>query len=197
MAVNLGAKPPADFTEPIQMMKDCHRRIEHFLDVLRKVVQQFGEGDLDDEGRRALEASLNYFANFAPRHTADEERSLFPRLRRSESLEARAAMADLDQLERDHRKGESCHALADELARQWLDTGRLDEAPRKILTAALEVLTAMYAEHIRVEEQRVFVVANEVLQAEALREIGDEMRQRRSLTRLSPEVAGGPIFSNR
>jgi hemerythrin-like domain-containing protein len=190
MTVNLGARPPADFTEPIEMMKDCHRRIEHFLDVLRKVVQQFGEDDLNDAGRRALETSLNYFANFAPRHTADEEQSLFPRLRRSESLEARAAIADLDQLERDHRKGEHCHALVDELARQWLDTGRLDEGPRKILTAAIDVLTAMYAEHIRLEEQRVFVVANEVLQDEILGEIGEEMRARRSLTRLSPDVAG-------
>lgn len=39
MAVNLGEKPLATFSEPIEMLKDCHRRIEHFLGVLRKVEQ--------------------------------------------------------------------------------------------------------------------------------------------------------------
>ena len=76
--VQIGQKPLADFSQPLEMMKDCHRRIEHFLDLLQTVVERFGDGELPEEGRRALEASLNYFAHAAPRHTADEEESLFP-----------------------------------------------------------------------------------------------------------------------
>jgi hemerythrin-like domain-containing protein len=197
MAVNLGAKPPADFAQPIEMMRDCHRRIEHFLDVLRTVVQQFGECDLNDEGRRALAAALNYFANFAPRHTADEEQSLFPRIRCSASLEARLVMAELDQLEHDHRRGETCHALVDELVRQWLDAGHNDEARRESLTAALDELATMYAEHIRLEEQRVYALAIQVLHAELMQGIGEEMRQRRSLARWSPTIAGAENLNNR
>lgn len=182
--VNLGGKPPADFTHPIQMLKDCHRRIEHFLDVLRKVDAEFGEGDLPDQGRRALEASLNYFANFAPHHTADEEQSLFPRMRSSASTGAREVLVELDLLERDHRRGEVCHALVDQLTRHWLETGRIDQDRRKSLRAALDELVTMYAGHIWLEEQQVFVLASGTLKAEQLREIGEEMRRRRSLNTL-------------
>jgi hemerythrin-like domain-containing protein len=190
MAVDLGDKPLAGFDQPIEMMKDCHRRIEHFLDVLRKVEAQFGQGDLAEEGRRALHASLNYFANFAPRHTADEEQSLFPRMRRSKNLDARPVMAELDCLERDHRWAEACHALVDELVHKWLAAGRMDDVQRKSLRAALDELSAMYADHIRLEEQRVFVLASHLLKAEQLREIGDEMKQRRSLLCSKSTVVG-------
>lgn len=183
MAVNLGDKPLAGFSEPIEMMKDCHRRIEHFLDVLRQVEIQFGEGKLTDDARRALAASIDYFAKFAPHHTADEEQSLFPRMRRSDNPDARAVMADLDCLEHDHRRCEACHALVDCEVRNWLETSRLQNGQRKRLRAALDELAGIYAAHIQLEEQRVFAVASHVLQSEQVREIGEEMRERRWLTR--------------
>lgn len=181
MAINLGDKLLADFNQPIEMLKDCHRRIEHFLGLLSKVNEQFGAGELTDEARRALDASLNYFAKSAPRHTADEEQSLFPCLRSSPSPEVGEAMAELDGLERDHRRAEICHALVDQLARQWLATGRMEQQQRASLRAALDELTALYADHIRLEEQRVFVLASRILSAEQLRTIGTQMRQRRAV----------------
>jgi hemerythrin-like domain-containing protein len=181
MLVNLGDKPAAGFGEPLELMKDCHRRIEHFLDVLRKAEREFGAGELTDDARRALEASINYFANFAPRHTADEERSLFPRLRCEENAEARAVMTELDRLESDHRDGEANHALVDELVREWLAAGRLEEASRGRLRQALDELASMYDAHIQVEEGRVFVLASRLLKSEQLHEIGEEMKRRRSL----------------
>jgi hemerythrin-like domain-containing protein len=189
MAVNLGDKPLADFSQPLEMMKDCHRRIEHFLGVLRKVDAQFGAGELTAEARRALEASLNYFANFAPRHTADEEHSLFPRMRSSESTAARDVIAQLDRLERDHRRGEASHALVDRLVRQWLATGRIDRTRRRSLQHALDELTSMYAAHIHLEEQQVFALASHMLKPGQLRAIGDEMKRRRSLNGLRPTPA--------
>lgn len=187
MAVNLGDKPLAGFSEPIEMMKDCHRRIEHFFDVLQVVERRFGKALLDNKGRRALEASLNYFANFAPRHTADEEQSLFPRLRRSDDPDARTVIAQLDSLERDHRRCEGCHEQVAGIVRKWLETGRLDEAQRRHLRATLDELSNVYAAHIQMEEQRVFAVASHILEPVQLRDIGEEMRRRRSLaTGLSP-----------
>lgn len=190
--VNVGDKPLAGFDQPIEMMKDCHRRIEHFLGVLSKVVARFGAGELTEEARRALRASLEYFENSAPRHTADEEESLFPRMRESADAEIHSAMAELDLLERDHRRGELGHKAVDRMVRQWLETGRLDEDQRKRLQAALDDLAAMYDAHIRLEEQRVFVVASHVLRTEQLREIGAEMRRRRSLATFNSPLAPLP-----
>jgi hypothetical protein len=34
MAIQIGAKPDSGFDDPIGMLKDCHRRIEHFLNIL-------------------------------------------------------------------------------------------------------------------------------------------------------------------
>ena len=185
MAVQLGAKPLADFTQPIEMMTDCHRRIEHFLDVLRRVDERFGESELTDEGRRALQASLDYFAHAAPHHTSDEEQSLFPRLRDSGDAAVREALAELDRLEQDHRRAEVCHARVDELVRAWLDADRLDEGSRRELRDLLDELAATYADHIRLEEERVFVLAAEVLDSRQLRDVGAEMRQRRVAANLA------------
>lgn len=182
MVVNLGDKPLAGFSEPIEMLKDCHRRIEHFLGVLRKVEHLYGERELEEDGRRALRAAIDYFASFAPRHTADEEQSLFPRMRRSDAPDAREALAELDRLENDHRRCEVCHSLVDRVVHDWLKTGRLGDMQRDSLRAALDELTIMYAAHIHLEEQRVFAIARRILSSEEIREIGEEMKERRSTT---------------
>jgi hypothetical protein len=92
-------------------------------------------------------------------------------------------MAELDRLEDDHRRCEVCHGLVDQLARQWLETGRIEEGQRRRLHAALDDLTAIYAAHIQVEEERVFQVASQALGPAQVRAIGAEMRERRSLRR--------------
>lgn len=178
--ITLGQKPLADFTNPIGMLTDCHRRIEHFLDVLRTVERRYSDRALDDEGSRLLEGAVNYFANSAPRHTADEEQSLFPRMRGSEDRDARAAMTNLDSLEQEHRRCERFHARVDQLARHWLNTGELDSAQHSQLRAALDELAAIYAAHIRLEEEQVFSLAARLLSAGQVSAIGNEMQARRS-----------------
>ena len=71
----------ADFTDPIAMLNDCHRRIERFLGVLVNLSRERHVGELGEPARSALAAALHYFDAGAPLHTADEEESLFPRLR--------------------------------------------------------------------------------------------------------------------
>lgn len=41
MAVQINAKPLASFDRPLDMLVDCHRRVEHFLDVLIRVEAAF------------------------------------------------------------------------------------------------------------------------------------------------------------
>ncbi len=125
MPVNVGTTGQPDFTQPIELMMDCHRRIEHFLAVLQKLAERYANRPLDDEGRAALETAMNYFRSAAPRHTADEEESLFPRMRQVDDPQVRQAMAQIDRLESDHRRAEAAHARLDELGRRWLNDGTL------------------------------------------------------------------------
>jgi hemerythrin-like domain-containing protein len=80
MPIVIGAKRESDFSDPIGMLGDCHRRIERFLNALLTVATSAKGGPLTSEQQTALAASLRYFLEAAPKHTADEEESLFPRL---------------------------------------------------------------------------------------------------------------------
>lgn len=182
MLVQLGAPPLAGFDRPLAMMADCHRRIEHFLGVLQRIEREFGARELSPNARQGLVASLEYFQHSAPRHTADEEESLFPRLREG----CRGAIADLRDLaglEEDHRRMEAGHDEVHRLVGRWLATGWLRATERARLRSALNELAAAYAAHIRLEEDRLFVLASQTLSASDLAAIGREMRQRRDLDR--------------
>lgn len=180
MPLPLGTTGQPDFDQPIELMMDCHRRIEHFLRVLERVVAQHRDQPLDNEAAEALDTALNYFASAAPRHTADEEQSLFPRMRRTGDPRVTRAMAHIDRLESDHREAEQAHARLDELGRRWLRDGALDAAAFTELRHLLKALSVAYREHIPLEDDSVFILAAEVLDADALRAVGEEMKQRRA-----------------
>jgi hemerythrin-like domain-containing protein len=179
MPTPLGSKGQPDFSQPIAILMACHRRIEHFLGVLRAVVERYADRPLDEEGRTALETALNYFQQAGPRHTTDEEQSLFPRMRQCDDPAARAAFAKLDRLEQDHQDVAAWHQGIDTIGRRWLRDGRSDQADARALATLLDRLGAMYREHIQVEDHEVFALASHVLDAQALGEVGREMKQRR------------------
>lgn len=179
MPVPLGSKGQADFTQPIDLLMDCHRRIENFLGVLKRVVERYRDRELDQQARDALDTALNYFRQAAPKHTADEEESLFPRMRKADDPQAREVMATLQRLEADHRKAEVAHARVDEIGRRWLADGRLDSATHAEVRALLGEMMATYTRHIRLEDEEVFVLASKVLDSDALAAVGREMKQRR------------------
>ena len=179
MPVPMGSKGQADFDQPIELMMDCHRRIENFLGVLRRVVDEYRDRELDQQARDALTTSLNYFRQAAPRHTEDEEKSLFPRMRQVDDPKVHEVMTALDRLESDHRKMEAAHARVDEIGRHWLADGKLDSATHAEAETLLGEMAAGYAQHIRLEDEEVFVLASKVLKADALAGVGEEMKQRR------------------
>lgn len=179
MPVPLGSKGQPDFTQPIELMMDCHRRIEYFLSMLLKLAERYAGCSLGDEGREAMETALNYFRAAAPRHTADEEESLFPRMRQIDDPRVREAMAQIDRLESDHRKAEAAHGQLDDLGRQWLAQDALPAKEFALFHGLLSELTTAYCEHIPIEDECVFALAKSVLDHEQLRAVGEEMRQRR------------------
>lgn len=181
MPVILGAKPEHGFDEPLGLLSDCHRRIEHFLGMMIRVFERSagGEKPLAPDERQALEAALRYFEVAAPRHTQDEEQSLFPRLRASRQPEALAAVERVQSLEQDHRRVDAMHEQVERICRQWLDHAT---RPAPELHGLLQDLRDTYAQHIRVEDRELFPLAARLLNAEQIQQIGAEMAERRGLT---------------
>ena len=181
MPIQLNRRPDHDFDEPLGLLSDCHRRIEHFLETLIAVHTQAGVGPLSASDRGALEGALQYFKTAAPRHTADEEESLFPRLRESGEPAAVQALSIIDDLEHDHDEANAHHEAVDVLVRQWLDGGTLTPAASADLGERLSGLRTLYQRHISVEDRDLFPAAARLLNEDQIGAIGREMAARRNV----------------
>ena len=188
MPIQIGQRADHGFDEPLGLLSDCHRRIEHFLNVLATVTTDAAGGDLTPSYRTALEAAIKYFAVAAPKHTADEEVSLFPRLRASGDPRIAEALASLDRLEHDHEEADANHSAVDTLVRRWLENGRLPPADVDDLRGRLSRLQALYRQHIAIEDQEVFPAAARALDRGELKQIGGEMAARRGVTGTFPRT---------
>ena len=175
--VQIGAKPDSGFDDPIGMLTDCHRRIEQFLKILATVVERARGRNLAGEEAAAVNAALQYFRTGGVRHTADEEESLFPRLR---AARATRSLAKLDGLETDHHTAAELHNSVEQLYAEWIAQGLLPTDREQKLRSAMNRLTALYAAHIDIEESLVFPQAAQVLDHSAIASIGQEFRARRA-----------------
>lgn len=180
MFVQIGQQPQADFTRPIALMMDCHRRIEQFLDVLIRIARTAGGEPMTREERSAMQTAMNYFRSAGPRHNEDEESSLFPRLRGSGHPEAAKVLDAIEQLESEHRRVEVSHQRVDALLKQWLDEACLSSAEASELTRLLLEMREIYRRHIAMEDQQLFPLAQQLLQAGEIQAIGREMAERRA-----------------
>lgn len=205
----------ADFHQPLQLMADCHRRIENYLGQLTQVAEHAyqtlptapAESNgvlssettpaLREEERDALAAALRYFRYADPLHTADEEESLLPSLRalceaagngNAETLDRlRTALACFEALREEHEKAHGRHATADEIGQHWLARGYLEKGELKRLVDELHVLGHFYRTHIKIEENQVFPLAAQLLGRENIEKLGREMAARRGLDFELPE----------
>lgn len=177
MPVQIGVSAH-DFSHPTGLLSDCHRRIEMFVGLL-EAVGNVMHHPATDETKRTLTAALRYFREAAPKHTADEEDSLFPRLRRVQDPDAQAALAKLDQLEKDHQSAEPLHAAAERLGQLYLSQGSLSAVEAEEFRNAVAALKSMYRQHINIEDQLVFPIAARVLPQSEQAVIGEEMAARR------------------
>jgi hemerythrin-like domain-containing protein len=181
MPVQIGAKSHA-FTEPLGLLSDCHRRIQMFIGSLRGLAKLNGHS-LSDEGRLALENALRYFREAAPKHTVDEEQSLFPRLKALHPDESALVFADMEVLEGEHQWAEALHAEVDRLGQKYITAGTLSEADASAFQNAVEALFAMYERHIKLEDESLFVFAAKVLSDSDKFAIAQEMAARRKSDR--------------
>lgn len=176
MGIQIGAKPDSGFDNPIGMLKDCHRRIESFLHVLCLVVGRGRGRSLSEEESAAVNSALHYFRVGGQRHTADEEESLFPRLRGGSATNA---LEQLPALESDHRRANELHASVEKLYLAWINAGQLNYTDERQLVQDTQELDHLYKAHIKVEEEVVFPEAASVLDRESVATMGQEFRARR------------------
>lgn len=179
----LGRTPDHGFNEPLGLLTDCHRRIEMFLELLQRAVRDHADpppAPLDTRTAEAIRNAQRYFAKAAPKHTADEEESLFPRLRAAAATQGKDCDA-IARLEGDHEQADHLHAKVDALLETWLCNGSLPAERFTELGSILVTLRELYREHIRVEEAEVFPLAGSLLSPSDLSAIGSEMRARRGL----------------
>lgn len=179
MPVTIGGKPESGFDDPMGLLADCHRRIERFLFVLEQVGEQARGGPLEAGQRVSLETALRYFRDAAPKHTADEEESLFPRLRALDSPQVKAVLSQVDALEAQHGEAARAHAEIDRLGGAWLEAGTLGEEDAARYRSLVARLGGLYRGHIAVEEGEVFPAAATALAEPERKAMGGEMAARR------------------
>ena len=179
--IQIGAPLAHDFSDPLGVLSDCHRRVEHFLHLLIRVTEEARGGELRSEQRDALEVALRYFEEAAAKHTDDEEESVFPRLRAAQRPRSAEALVIIDALTQDHKVARARHAEVETLAHRWLADGHLTPAAAGELAALLHDLSTMYRRHIAIEDEELIPLARQILDASALAALGREMAVRRGL----------------
>ena len=182
MPITIGAKPESDFSDPIGLLGDCHRRIERFLSVITTLAHARQGAALNEQEQNALSTALRYFRDAAPKHTADEEESLFPRMRVAGSSSTRELFERVDALENDHRTAEKLHSEVDALGETWRSRGTLEPAEASRLVELAGQLARLYERHIAFEDSEVFPTAAAILSPSDRQNIGAEMAARRGLS---------------
>lgn len=179
MPVQIGATPHS-FSNPTGLLSDCHRRIEVFLGTLEAVAQVINHR-LAEDVAGPLRSALRYFREAAPNHTADEEESLFPRLRQAHHPDVQTALDQLQSLEKDHQWAAPLHAEVERLGQKYLAKGRLSSVDVETFRSAVRDLASMYRRHIDVEDRFVFPLAARLLSLTDQASIGEEMAARRKV----------------
>lgn len=171
-------------TDPLALLVECHAKIERHMDALARAGEVLRSGSDAERVSAffAIDMARAHFAGPLVKHTEDEERSLFPRLRRSASAAAREALSAVAELETQHRLADLLHAEFERLAARLPRGGDGDADAVACFNETIAVLRGHYREHIAVENGVVFPAAARALTAEDLRQFAEEMRARRGVT---------------
>lgn len=169
-----------DFSEPLVMMRKCHRKIENILNGLERAsfaIESESE-EIRSEALTALRLAVAHFRGPAVKHTEDEEVSLFPRLRKHNTREVKETFSILALLEEQHREKEKTQAEFEQMVSSLTDRPVSTDDSTEI-KRIVKRLCELYRPHIRVEDELIFPLAEKILSPHELREIGEEMKERR------------------
>ncbi|MBR7783136.1 hemerythrin domain-containing protein [Undibacterium luofuense] len=173
---NLYDTAPA-FDEPIAVIRHCHERIRKQLTTLDKLVSYLPDRGVDESVQAAAKAVLKYFNKAAPLHHQDEEVDLLPALRATVQGEDAHLLEKATTTILQHHK---------EMDRLWqtlrAQLEALEDGSGYDLSAAdVEDFSALYREHMALEEGQIAPLAMRVLSEQQMRELGASMQERRGI----------------
>jgi hemerythrin-like domain-containing protein len=163
--------------DAVDMLLACHQRIRNFTGIAVRLAD--AAGSALPEISNAAEAVHRYYSIALPLHEADENDSVYPRLRRNlvDASERQSLQAMVDQ-----------HGPIDEvvarLVPRWAD---VKDHPENLPAAAAELradaarLQELWREHLALEENIVFPLIRSRLTPDDLQAIHAEMKQRRGI----------------
>jgi hemerythrin-like domain-containing protein len=175
--------PAEGFAQPLALWMACHQRGQRVALLLQRLFAHLAQHGPSDATRVTSAEVTRYLTEAAPRHHADEDVDLFPRLRRR--LEAHAGPlpeADqtvhaLDRLARDHS------LLEDLWDRVRAALRHADQStPTTEHVACAEEFVGRFIQHHYAEDLTVGHAASLLLQPSDLAEIGAAMAARRGTT---------------
>lgn len=170
-----------DFTNPLGLLVHCHERIEAQLNRLERAYETLRSGDRPSLPAVfvAIDGACAHFALAGVKHTADEEVSLFPRLREHGGNAGTEALAAMAELESQHRTAEQFHEELDRLVVSIPRDGSAEASDLDRFGQLVAELVTLYRPHITLENNFIFPVAARVLPASEIQALGMEMRERR------------------
>lgn len=172
MAIQIGAPAPPETL--IELLTDCHGKIRRHLALADEAASRADlPADRIVEACRRVEG---YFREALPRHVADEEESLLPRLRGAAGPELDAALASMHRQHGTHEA--QVEALLQALPAVCADPA--EPTARRRLAAAVGELREAFDPHLVLEEAVIFPAIERHLSAVAQAEILAEIRARRA-----------------
>jgi hemerythrin-like domain-containing protein len=150
------ARPAVPPLPTLDALDGTHAQMMGTLSQLGGLMHHLREHGVDDTARRNAADICAFFADTARQHHADEERVVFPALMAGGDAELRA---HVERLQQDHGwLEEDWIELAPQLQAvsqgySWYD---IDE-----LSHAVSVFTALYRDHIALEESMIYPAARQ------------------------------------
>ena len=159
------------------MLSACHTRVEKQCRTLERLQAHLGSHGSDTAAQEAAHAVLRYFNSAAKHHHEDEEDNLFPALLEAMAGSDAVCIRELTEaLEADHRQ------LEQRWAALRVKLQAIAQGDAQVLSKEeVETFTDGYRTHILREDTELLPMAQRLLDDQALREIGQAMRQRRGL----------------
>lgn len=145
------ARPQAPALPPFEALDRTHAQVVEVLKQFDRLLEHLGDAGADEVARQSAREIAAFFSGHARQHHADEERYVFPALLVSGNAELVQAVKRLQQdhgwLEEDWLELEpQIDAIA--LGYNWYDLA--------MLRGALPIFTALYEEHIGLEESLIY-----------------------------------------
>lgn len=172
----------ASTDDPVDMLSACHGRVRKQCATLKALMPHLHTKGADDEAAAAAHRVMRYFDEAAVHHHADEEEDLFPRLMKALQTstlgpaEKNGIQVLLSRLRQEHAN----MGAAWQTVRTCLLKVRSHQLPDLVaMQPLIERFTQAYEAHTALEDEQLLPLAARVLEASALKSLGQQMKLRR------------------